>query len=170
MDLETTERFDGVDRRLDAVDRRFDAVDRRFDAVDRRFDAMDQRFDAMDRRFDTMDQRFDAMDHRLDSMDQRFDATDRKIDEKFEESKRYFGVLVERFESMIALIVEGQHSLERQLREFRVWTETAVGTLDQRVMRLESRCPRGGSVTEIVRRARRGRCGARSSRGRSAAS
>ncbi|PYN25933.1 MAG: hypothetical protein DMD99_06855 [Candidatus Rokuibacteriota bacterium] len=127
------------------MDRRLDAVDRRFDAMDRRFDAMDQRFDAMDRRFDAMDQRFDAVDHRLDSMDQRFDATDRKIDERFEESKRYFGVLVGRFESMIALIVEGHQSLERQLREFRAWTETAIGTLDQRVMRLESRRPREGS-------------------------
>src|SRR5439155_22782204 len=152
MDLETTERFDDVSRRFDVIDQRFSGVDQRFDGVDRRldamdrgFDAMDKRFDAMDRRFDAMDQRFDAVDHRLDSMDQRFDATDRKFDERFEESKRYFGVLVGRFESMIALIVEGHQSLERQLREFRAWTETAIGTLDQRVMRLESRRPRGGS-------------------------
>jgi len=99
---------------------------------------MDQRFDAMDQRFDTMNRRFGAME-------QRFDATDRKIDEKFEESKRYFGVLAERLESMIGFIAEGHHSLERQLHEFRAWTETAVGKLDQRVMRLESRRPRGGS-------------------------
>jgi len=145
MDLETTERFDDVSRRFDVIDQRFSGVDQRFDGVDRRLDAVDRRFDAMDRRFDAMDQRFDAVDHRLDSMDQRFDATDRKIDERFEESKRYFGVLVGRFESMIALIVEGHQSLERQLREFRAWTETAIGTLDQRVMRLESRRPRGGS-------------------------
>src|SRR5437667_10425041 len=145
MDLETTERFDDVSRRFDVIDQRFSGVDQRFDGVDRRLDAVDRRFDAMDRRFDAMDQRFDAVDHRLDSMDQRFDATDRKIDERFEESKRYFGVLVGRFESMIALIVEGHQSLERQLREFRAWTETAIGTLDQRVMRLESPPPRGGS-------------------------
>src|SRR3989449_2310678 len=117
MDRETTERFD-------VIDQRFGAVDQRFDGVDRRLDAMDQRFDAME---------------------QRFDATDRKIDEKFEESKRYFGVLAERLESMIGFIAEGHHSLERQLHEFRAWTETAVGKLDQRVMRLESRRPRGGS-------------------------
>jgi len=131
MDRETTERFDDVTRRFDVVDQRFGGVDRRFDGVDRRLDAMDQRFD-------TMDQRFGAME-------QRFDATDRKIDEKFEESKRYFGVLAERLESMIGFIAEGHHSLERQLHEFRAWTETAVGKLDQRVMRLESRRPRGGS-------------------------
>ena len=131
MDRETTERFDDVTHRFDVIDQRFGAVDQRFDGVDRRLDAMDQRFD-------TMDQRFGAME-------QRFDATDRKIDEKFEESKRYFGVLAERLESMIGFIAEGHHSLERQLHEFRAWTETAVGKLDQRVMRLESRRPRGGS-------------------------
>jgi hypothetical protein len=131
MDLETTERFDDVSRRFDVIDQRFSVVDQRFDGVDRRLDAVDRRFVAIDQRFD--------------AMDLRFDATDRKIDERFEESKRDFGVLVERFESMIALIAEGHHSLERQLREFRAWTETAVGTLDQRVMRLESRRPRGGS-------------------------
>jgi len=124
MDRETTERFDDVTHRFDVIDQRFGAVDQRFDGVDRRLDAMDQRFDAME---------------------QRFDATDRKIDEKFEESKRYFGVLAERLESMIGFIAEGHHSLERQLHEFRAWTETAVGKLDQRVMRLESRRPRGGS-------------------------
>src|SRR5438445_1185298 len=133
MDLETTERFDDVSRRFDVIDQRFSVVDQRFDGVDRRLDAVDRRFDAVDRRFVAIDQRFDAA------------ATDRKIDEKFEESKRYFGVLVERFESMIAPIVEGHHSLERQLRELRAWTETAIGTLDQRVMRLESRRPREGS-------------------------
>ena len=117
MDRETTERFD-------VIDQRFGAVDQRFDGVDRRLDAMDQRFDGMDR---------------------RFDALDRKIDEKFEESKRYFGVLAERLESMVTLIAEGHHSLEGQLHEFRAWTETAVGKLDQRVMRLESRRRRGGS-------------------------
>jgi hypothetical protein len=131
MDRETTERFD-------VIDQRFGAVDRRFDGVDRRLDAIDHRFDAMDRRFDAMDQRFDAMDH-------RFDAMDRKVDEKFEESKRYFGVLAERLESMVGLIAEGHRSLEGQLHEFRAWTETAVGKLDQRVMRLESRRRRGGS-------------------------
>jgi hypothetical protein len=131
MDRETTERFDVIDQRFDAVDRRFDGVDRRLDAMDQRFDAIDHRFDAMDRRFDTMDQRFDAMD--------------RKVDEKFEESKRYFGVLAERLESMVGLIAEGHRSLEGQLHEFRAWTETAVGKLDQRVMRLESRRRRGGS-------------------------
>jgi len=131
MDRETTERFDDVTRRFDVIDQRFGTVDRRFDGVDRRLDAMDQRFDAMDQRFG--------------AMEQRFDATDRKIDEKFEESKRYFGVLAERLESMIGFIAEGHHSLERQLHEFRAWTETAVGKLDQRVMRLESRRPRGGS-------------------------
>src|SRR2546422_9738880 len=131
MDRETTERFDDVTHRFDVIDQRFGAVDQRFDGVDRRLDAMDQRFD-------TMDQRFGAME-------QRFDATDRKIDEKFEESRRYFGVLAERLESMIGFIAEGHHSLERQLHEFRAWTETAVGKLDQRVMRLESRRPRGGS-------------------------
>ena len=124
MDRETTERFD-------VIDQRFGAVDRRFDGVDRRLDAMDQRFDAIDQRFDAMDQRFDAMD--------------RKVDEKFEESKRYFGVLAERLESMAGLIAEGHRSLEGQLHEFRAWTETAVGKLDQRVMRLESRRRRGGS-------------------------
>src|SRR2546427_10475745 len=123
MDRETTERFDDVTHRFDVIDQRFGAVDQRFDGVDRRLDAMDQRFDAMD---------------------QRFDATDRKIDEKFEESKRYFGVLAERLESMVGLIAEGHHSLEGQLHEFRAWTETAVGKLDQRVMRLERR-RRGGS-------------------------
>ena len=117
MDRETTERFDVIDQRFGAVDRRFDEVDRRLDAMDRRFDAMDQRFDAMDR----------------------------KIDEKFEESKRYFGVLAERLESMGGLIAEGHRSLEGQLHEFRAWTETAVGKLDQRLMRLESRGRRGGS-------------------------
>ncbi len=117
MDRETTERFDVIDQRFGAVDRRFDEVDRRLDAMDRRFDAMDQRFDAMDR----------------------------KIDEKFEESKRYFGVLAERLESMVGLIAEGHRSLGGQLHEFRAWTETAVGKLDQRVMRLESRGRRGGS-------------------------
>src|SRR2546428_13486205 len=124
MDRDTTERFDDVTHRFDVIDQRFGAVDQRFDGVDRRLDAMDQRFDAME---------------------QRFDATDRKIDEKFEESKRYFGVLAERLESMIGFIAEGHHSLERQLHECRAWTETAVGKLDQRVMRLESRRPRGGS-------------------------
>jgi hypothetical protein len=124
MDRETTERFD-------VIDQRFGAVDRRFDGVDRRLDEIDQRFDAMDRRFDAMDQRFDAMD--------------RKVDEKFEESKRYFGVLAERLESVVGLIAEGHRSLEGQLHEFRAWTETAVGKLDQRVMRLESRRRRGGS-------------------------
>jgi archaellum component FlaC len=131
MDRETTERFDVIDQRFGAVDRRFDGVDRRLDAMDQRFDAIDHRFDAMDRRFDAMDQRFDAMD--------------RKVDEKFEESKRYFGVLAERLESMVGLIAEGHRSLEGQLHEFRAWTETAVGKLDQRVMRLESRRRRGGS-------------------------
>src|SRR6266478_6276672 len=116
MDRETTERFDDVTHRFDVIDQRFGAVDQRFDTMDRRFDAMDQ----------------------------RFDATDRKIDEKFEESKRYFGVLAERLESMVGLIAEGHHSLEGQLHEFRAWTETAVGKLDQRVMRLERR-RRGGS-------------------------
>src|SRR2546427_6881723 len=137
MDRETTERFD-------VIDQRFGAVDRRFDGVDRRLDAMDQRFDAIDQRFDAVDRRFDAMDHRFDAMDQRFDTMDRKVDEKFEESKRYFGVLAERLESMVGLIAEGHHSLEGQLHEFRAWTETAVGKLDQRVMRLERR-RRGGS-------------------------
>src|SRR6266849_408157 len=130
MDRETTERFDDVTHRLDVIDQRFGAVD--------------QRFDRMDQRFDTLDQRFGAMDQRFDAMDQRFDATDRKIDEKFAESKRYFGVLAERLESMVGLIAEGHHSLEGQLHEFRAWTETAVGKLDQRVMRLERR-RRGGS-------------------------
>src|SRR2546425_1173852 len=144
MDRETTERFDDVTHRFDVIDQRFGAVDQRFDGVDRRLDAMDQRFDAMDQRFDAMDQRFDTMDQRFGAMEQRFDATDRKIDDKFEESKRYFGVLAERLESMVGLIAEGHHSLEGQLHEFRAWTETAVGKLDQRVMRLERR-RRGGS-------------------------
>src|SRR6266849_7366002 len=103
-----------------------------------------ERFDDVTHRFDVIDQRFGAVDQRFDGVDQRFDATDRKIDEKFEESKRYFGVLAERLESMVGLIAEGHHSLEGQLHEFRAWTETAVGKLDQRVMRLERR-RRGGS-------------------------
>ncbi len=98
----------------------------------------------MDQRFGAMDQRFGAVERQFGTMELRFDATDRKIDEKFEESKRYFGVLVERLESMVGLIAEGHRSLEGQLHEFRAWTETAVGQLDQRVMRLESR-RRGGS-------------------------
>ena len=96
-------------------------------------------------RFDVIDQRFGAVDRRFDGVDRRLDAMDRKIDEKFEESKRYFGVLAERLESMVGLIAEGHRSLEGQLHEFRAWTETAVGKLDQRVMRLESRRRRGGS-------------------------
>jgi len=104
-----------------------------------------ERFDVIDQRFGAVDRRFDEVDRRLDAMDRRFDAMDRKIDEKFEESKRYFGVLAERLESMVGLIAEGHRSLEGQLHEFRAWTETAVGKLDQRVMRLESRGRRGGS-------------------------
>ena len=103
-----------------------------------------ERFDVIDQRFGAVDRRFDEVDRRLDAMDRRFDAMDRKIDEKFEESKRYFGVLAERLESMVGLIAEGHRSLEGQLHEFRAWTETAVGKLDQRVMRLESRGRRGG--------------------------
>ena len=59
-----------------------------------------ERFDVIDQRFGAVDRRFDGVDRRFDAMDQRFDAMDRKVDEKFEESKRYFGVLAERLESM----------------------------------------------------------------------
>jgi archaellum component FlaC len=151
MDAETSGRFDAVDRRFDAVDQRFEAVDQRFDAVDQRFDAVDRRFDAVDQRLDRMDRRFDGIDERLDGMDQRFDgidlrlgALDQKVDEKFDESKRYFGVLVERLEGKLDLIAEGYRDIDRRLGEFRAWTETAIGNLDRRVMRLESRRRPGG--------------------------
>ena len=127
------------------MDQRFDAMDLRFDAMDLRFDAMDQRFDAMDQRFGAMDQRFGAVERQFGTMELRFDATDRKIDEKFEESKRYFGVLVERLESMVGLIAEGHRSVS-------------------------SRDGVGAPVGELVKRPGRRRYGARSSRGRSAAS
>lgn len=123
MDAETSERFDGIDRRFDAVDQRLDGIDRRLDGIDQRLGGMDQRFDGIDLRLGALDQ---------------------KVDEKFDESKRYFGVRVERLEGKLDLIAEGYRDTDRRLGEFRAWTETAIGTLDRRVMRLESRRSPGG--------------------------
>ena len=51
---------------------------------------------------------------------------------------------LERLEGKLDLIAEGYRDIDRRLGEFRAWTETAIGTLDRRVMRLESRRSPGG--------------------------
>jgi len=53
-------------------------------------------------------------------------------------------VRVERLEGKLDLIAEGYRDIDRRLGEFRAWTETAIGTLDRRVLRLESRRSPGG--------------------------
>ena len=40
--VDTTRRFDGVDRRLDKIEGRLDGVDGRLEEVDRRFDLMER--------------------------------------------------------------------------------------------------------------------------------
>ena len=137
MDAETSERFDGIARRFDAVDQRLDGIDRRLGGIDQRLDGMHQRFGGIDQRLGGMDPRFDGIDLRLGALDQ-------KVDEKFDESKRSFGVRAERLEAKLDLIAEGYRDIDRRLGEFRAWTETAIGTLDRRAMRLESRRSPGG--------------------------
>src|SRR5206468_3976793 len=85
-------------------------------------------------RLDGIDQRLGGMDQRFDGIDLRLGALDQKVDEKFDDSKRYFGVRVERLEGKLDLIAEGYRDTDRRLGEFRAWTETAIGSLDRRVM------------------------------------
>src|SRR6267142_608679 len=149
-------RFDIIGRRFDVIDERFDAVDRRFEAIDQRFETVDRRLYGMDQRFDTLDRRFDAMDQRFDVMDRRVDAVDQRIDEKFEEAKRYFGVLADNLRGDIGAVAEGYAGLERRIQALDDRNEVAhrqiIGLLssshqelDRRVTRLESKRPRGGS-------------------------
>ena len=55
-----------------------------------------ERFGEIGGRFDTVDRRLDGVDRRFVGVHRRFDATDRRIDKRFEEAKRFFGVVAER--------------------------------------------------------------------------
>ena len=66
--MESSDRFDRIDRALEAMGQRFDSVDQRLEAVDQRLEAVDQRLEAVDQRFDAVDQRFDRMDQTIDRL------------------------------------------------------------------------------------------------------
>ncbi|MBI2015450.1 MAG: hypothetical protein HYV94_11425 [Candidatus Rokubacteria bacterium] len=87
----------------------------RFAEVDRQFTEVGRRFDEVHRQFDEVHRRLEGVDRRLDGHDQRFDALDRKIDEKFEEAKRYFGVLAEDLRGQLQTVAEGHLELDRRV-------------------------------------------------------
>jgi chaperonin cofactor prefoldin len=114
---------------------------------------LDQRFEAVNQRFETIDQRFEAIDR-------RFEATDRRIDERFEEAKRYFGVVAEGLVDQVrqvaeghSLLIEGQCRLESKLEEVKqelgAMIRFSYAELDRRMSSLELQ------VSELDRRLRR---------------
>lgn len=71
----------------------------------------------LDGRFQTLDARFDRIDQRFDRIDQQLDAHD----DRFDEVKRYTGILVEGLRCEVQLVAEGlsmhiqvQHVQERE--------------------------------------------------------
>lgn len=90
-------------------------LERRFNTIDEKFTRIDQRFDAIDQKLAHVDQRFDGTDQRLAHIEQRFDGAIADIDQKFEESKRYFGVVAEGLRSEIRQVAEGVANVDEKL-------------------------------------------------------
>ncbi len=101
-------RLDGMDKRLDGMDKRLDGMDKRLDGMDKRLDGMDKRLE--EKRLDGMDKRLDGMDKRLDGMDKRLDGMDKRI-EKMEVELRKQGMIQERMQRNIELLVEGHNNI-----------------------------------------------------------
>ncbi len=100
--LENQKKFD---KRLDGMDKRLDGMDKRLDGMDKRLDGMDKRLDGMDKRLE-----LDGMDKRLDGMDKRLDGMDKRI-EKMEVELRKQGMIQERMQRNIELLVEGHNNI-----------------------------------------------------------
>ena len=75
--------------------------------LDERFNRVDQRFDRVEQRLYAHDQRFSSIDQQFRSIDQRFQEVNNRIDDRFEEVKRYTGVLVEGLRHELHLVAEG---------------------------------------------------------------
>ncbi|MDK2919033.1 MAG: hypothetical protein PWQ37_1766 [Candidatus Petromonas sp.] len=103
-------RLDGMDKRLDGMDKRLDGMDKRLDGMDKRLDDMEKRLDGVEKRLDGMDKRLDGMDKRLDGMDKRLDGMDKRI-EKMEVELRKQGMIQERMQRNIELLVEGHNNI-----------------------------------------------------------
>lgn len=68
---------------------------------------LEERFERQEQRFNT---RFDRLEQRLDSHAQKFDSTDQRlvsIDGRFDELKRYTGILTEELRREVQLVAEG---------------------------------------------------------------
>jgi chromosome segregation ATPase len=128
------------------VDSRFEKMDARFDQVDARFDQVDARFEQVDARFEQVDARFDQVDARIDSVESRLDV---KIDTKFEEAKRYFGVLADELRGQIRAAAEGDavtkrenaerfDSLSSEIAEIKSMIPISFIQLDGRIRSLET--------------------------------
>lgn len=82
--------------------------------LENKFGIVEQRLTAIDGRLDTMDGRFTHIDGRLDTIGGWFTRIDERftgIDGKFEETKRYFGVLAEGLRSEIRQVAEDHQIL-----------------------------------------------------------
>ena len=77
---------------------------------DKRLDGMDKRLDDMEKRLDGVEKRLDGMDKRLDGMDKRLDGMDKRI-EKMEVELRKQGMIQERMQRNIELLVEGHNNI-----------------------------------------------------------
>ena len=49
-------------------------------------------------------QQFENVDKKFESIDKRFESVEKKIDEKAEETKRYFGIVAETLEDKIKIL------------------------------------------------------------------
>ena len=85
--------------------------------------------DEMRRGFARIDARFESVESRFESVDSRFAKLDAKIDEKFEESKRHFGVVADDLRSQTQTVAE------------------SVGVLDRKIDRVDERL--SGELSEI---------------------
>jgi chromosome segregation ATPase len=96
------ERFDSIDRHLEGLDQHFERVDGRLDGIDQRLDKVDGRLDGIDQRLDKVDGRLDGLDRRMDGLDQRIDGLRADLNSRFDEARRYAGVLSEEAFARIA--------------------------------------------------------------------
>ena len=92
-----------------------------------------------------VDQRFERDEHILPTLATKDDltrfATKVDLEERHEDTRRYFDIVAERLRDDIRLIAEGQVHLAQRVEESRIDLKTDIAAMDSRLMRLEAAVP-----------------------------
>ena len=75
--------------------------------LENKFDNLEGKFDKLEGKFDNLENRFDGLENRFDGLQNKFDGLETQV--------RHNGVMIEKMQSDISLLVESDQSFHQRI-------------------------------------------------------